>query len=48
MVDNMKKMIRWHLEEFDTNPIGDGYEVDVTEFDFRDEKHCHDCPGRSK
>lgn len=37
MVDNMKKMMRWHLEEFDTNPIGDGYEVDVTEFDFREE-----------
>ncbi len=37
MVENMKKMMRWHLEEFDTLPIGDGYEVDVTEFDFREE-----------
>jgi ribonuclease Z len=37
MVENMKTMMQWHLEEFDTLPIGDGYEVDVTEFDFRDE-----------
>ncbi|MCH9767504.1 MAG: MBL fold metallo-hydrolase [Actinomycetia bacterium] len=37
MVDNMKKMLRWHLEEFDTLPIGDGYDVEVTEFDFREE-----------
>ena len=37
MVENMRKMMRWHLEEFDTCPIGDGFEVDVTEFDFHDE-----------
>lgn len=35
MVENMKKMMKWHLEEFDTIPIGDGYEVEVNEFDFR-------------
>jgi len=33
----MRKMLRWHLEEFDTCPIGDGYEIEVNEFDYRDE-----------
>ena len=46
MVDNMKKMLRWHLEEFDTCPVGDGYEIEVTEFDFRDENGiCYDQDG---
>jgi hypothetical protein len=46
MVDNMSKMLRWHFEEFDFMPIGDGYKVDVTEFDFRDENGiCYDKNG---
>ena len=46
MVDNMKKMLRWHLEEFDTCPIGDGYEIEVNEFDYRDENGvCYDQDG---
>jgi ribonuclease Z len=46
MIDGMKMMMRWHLEEFDTLPIGDGYEVDVTEFDFRDENGiCYERNG---
>ena len=46
MIDNMKQMMKWHLEAFDTIPIGDGYEVDVTEFDFKDENGiCYDRNG---
>ena len=46
MVANMKKMLKWHLEEFDSCPIGDGYEVEVNEFDFRDENGiCYERDG---
>lgn len=46
MVENMKKMLKWHLEEFDTCPVGDGYEVEVNEFDFRKENEiCYDNDG---
>ena len=45
-VKHMKEMMRWHLEEFDTIPIGDGYEVEVNEFDFRDENGvCYEKDG---
>ena len=37
MIDGMLKMSRWHHEEFSMLPVGDGYEVDVTEFDWRKE-----------
>jgi ribonuclease Z len=37
MIASMKQMLRWHLEAFDTCPIGDGYEVEVNEFDWKDE-----------
>ena len=46
MVDGMKQMLRWHLEAFDQFPIGDGYEVDVNEFDWKDENGvCFDRNG---
>jgi ribonuclease Z len=46
MCENMRKMLRWHLEEFDTCPIGDGFEIEVTEFDFRKENDvCYDKDG---
>ena len=46
MVENMRKMLRWHLEEFDTCPAGDGFEVDVNEFDYRKENDiCYDKDG---
>ena len=46
MVSNMKKMMQWHLEEFDTLPIGDGYEVEVNEFDWRKENDvCYQKDG---
>jgi ribonuclease Z len=37
MVNGMQQMLKWHLEAFDVFPIGDGYEVDVNEFDFSQE-----------
>ena len=37
MIDNMKKMLGGYFEEFDMLPVGDGYKIDVTEFDHRDE-----------
>lgn len=46
MVDGMKQMLRWHLEAFDHFPIGDGYDVDVNEFDWKDENGvCFDRSG---
>ncbi|WP_200845964.1 guanitoxin biosynthesis MBL fold metallo-hydrolase GntH [Mycolicibacterium vanbaalenii] len=34
MVENMRKMNRWHEENFNACPVGDGLEIDVTEFDW--------------
>jgi len=34
MVENMRKMNRWHEENFDAIPVGDGFQIDVTEFDW--------------
>ena len=46
MIDGMKQMLRWHLEAFDHFPIGDGYEVEVNEFDWKDENGvCFDRNG---
>jgi hypothetical protein len=36
MVAGMKQMLKWHLEAFDACPIGDGYEIEVNEFDWKD------------
>ena len=46
MVDGMKKMAHWHIDSFNSSPIGDGYEVEVNEFDFRDDNGiCYDQDG---
>jgi ribonuclease Z len=46
MIINMKKMLKWHLEEFDTCPVGDGFEVEVNEFDWKKENDiCYDKDG---
>ena len=37
MVQNMGEMLAWHKESFDVAPIGDGWKVDVNEFDFNDD-----------
>jgi ribonuclease Z len=46
MVNGMKQMLTWHLEAFDACPIGDGYEVAVNEFDWKDENGiCYEKNG---
>jgi ribonuclease Z len=46
MIDGMDQMLQWHLEAFDVFPIGDGYEVEVNEFDWKDENGiCYDKNG---
>jgi len=46
MIDGMKMMTRWHTDSFNALPVGDGYEVEVNEFDFRDDNGvCYDKDG---
>ena len=46
MIDAMKVMTYWHTDSFHNFPIGDGYEVDVNEFDFRDDNGiCYNKDG---
>ena len=46
MVEGMKQMAHWHIDSFNSSPIGDGYEVEVNEFDFRDDNGvCYDQDG---
>jgi ribonuclease Z len=46
MIDQMQKMVHWHTDSFNASPIGDGYQVDVNEFDFRDDNGiCYDEVG---
>ena len=46
MIAGMKDMLRWHLEAFDMFPIGQGYEIEVNEFDWKDENGiCYDKDG---
>jgi len=46
MVENMRKMNRWHEENFNSCPIGDGMEIEVTEFDWKEQNGiCYDKDG---
>jgi ribonuclease Z len=46
MIEGLKMMTHWHTDSFHCNPLGDGYEVDVTEFDFKDNGGvCYDKDG---
>lgn len=36
MVEGMKQMLAWHRQAFSVFPVGQGHDVEVTEFDFRD------------
>ena len=46
MVAGMQAMTHWHTDSFNSFPIGDGYEVEVNEFDFRDDNGiCYDQDG---
>ena len=37
MMDRMKEMLTWHRENFETLPTGQGFELDVQEFDYKDD-----------
>ncbi|MDH3594843.1 MAG: MBL fold metallo-hydrolase [Rhodospirillales bacterium] len=46
LVKHMKEMCRWHEENFDSCPIGDGFEIQVTEFDWKERNGiCYDNDG---
>jgi hypothetical protein len=46
MIEAMQAMCYWHTDSFNSFPIGDGYEVEVNEFDFRDDNGvCCDKDG---
>ena len=46
MIDSMKEMTRWHTENFNAGPIGDGYETEVTEFDWTERNGvCYEQDG---
>ncbi len=46
MVEGMKQMLTWHRDAFSVFPVGQGHDVDVTEFDFRDNGGvCYDENG---
>jgi ribonuclease Z len=46
MIEGMKAMTHWHTESFNCFPIGDGYEVEVNEFDFQDDNGiCYNKDG---
>lgn len=37
MMDRMKEMLQWHRDSFDESPIGQGFDMEINEFDFRDD-----------
>jgi ribonuclease Z len=46
MIEGMKQMTQWHTDSFNCLPIGDGYEVEVNEFDYKDDNGiCYDQDG---
>ena len=46
MIEGMKKMTFWHTDSFNLFPIGDGFEVDVNEFDYKDDNGiCYNKDG---
>ena len=46
MIEGMKAMTHWHTDSFNQFPVGDGYEVEVNEFDYQDDNGvCYDKDG---
>ena len=46
MIEGMKQMTHWHTKSFKASAVGDGYEVEVNEFDWKDENGlCYDKNG---
>ena len=37
MVEHMKEMLFWHQENFGTSPIGKGFDIELKEFNFKDD-----------
>ena len=37
MVEGMQKMLGWHMDAFSVFPVGQGHDIEVNEFDFRDD-----------
>jgi ribonuclease Z len=45
-MEKMKDMLQWHTEEFSFGPIGKGYDLEINEFDHRDENGiCYEKNG---
>ena len=36
MIEGMQKMLGWHMDDFSQFPVGQGWDIEVNEFDFRD------------
>lgn len=36
MIDGMKQMLNWHIDAFSVFPVGQAWNIDVHEFDYRD------------
>ena len=46
MIKNMRAMNRWHEENFQSCPVGDGMEIEVTEFDWKEQNGiCYNKDG---
>jgi ribonuclease BN (tRNA processing enzyme) len=46
MVDHLKGMVHWTTDAFNTLPAGQGFEIEVNEFDFRDDNGiCYNQDG---
>ena len=46
MIEHMKGMTYWHTDSFHNLPIGDGYEIEVNEFDYKDDNGiCYNKDG---
>jgi ribonuclease Z len=46
MIKHMRAMNRWHEENFNACPVGDGFEIEVTEFDWKEQNGiCYDKEG---
>jgi ribonuclease Z len=46
MIAGMQEMTGWHTKSFNSAPIGEGYDVEVTEFDYEDDNGvCYDKNG---
>ena len=46
MIERMREMEAWHIDSFNASAIGDGYEVEVNEFDYHDDNGiCYDRDG---